>query len=328
MTKERIIWIDWAKTIGIMIVVFCHIPQYNTMVKQFLCTMEMPLFFILSGYLHNSNRSLQTNVHKYWKSLVIPYILFQFIFYPYFYIRKTFDGEDVNGIYNGFIKPILGCLFGTPIDGTTWFIYALIIMKLLMDLASSKKSILLIYILISVFTTYLISNDHIYNISFAIDSFFMYFPFFILGWEIKHNDMFRKIKNVNRLAFCMISFFILLLCLLIILLNPSFPYIIQIFNIYISGTLGSAVVIALCICIHKSNKFIYVISNGTIILLGLHWMFIGTFNYVLEKSIHINNILYNTAEAALIVLFITLANYFIILFCNKHFKIILGGRSM
>ena len=50
--NNRINWIDWAKTIGIMIVVFCHIPQYNTLEKEFMSSFQMPLFFFLSGYLH------------------------------------------------------------------------------------------------------------------------------------------------------------------------------------------------------------------------------------------------------------------------------------
>lgn len=53
MKNKEIVWIDWAKSIGILIVVLCHTPQYNTFEKAFLFSLQMPLFFFLSGYLYS-----------------------------------------------------------------------------------------------------------------------------------------------------------------------------------------------------------------------------------------------------------------------------------
>ena len=51
-TREN--WIDWAKTIGILLVVMGHLDtslvEANTLISAF----HMPLFFVISGYLSNN----------------------------------------------------------------------------------------------------------------------------------------------------------------------------------------------------------------------------------------------------------------------------------
>ena len=47
----RIIWMDYAKAVGIALVVFAHMPsRFAGIIFLF----HMPLFFILSGYLYKS----------------------------------------------------------------------------------------------------------------------------------------------------------------------------------------------------------------------------------------------------------------------------------
>lgn len=53
-TQHRIIWIDWAKTILIVLVCVGH---YNPPVvqKQLIWGCHIPAFFIISGYLYHPN---------------------------------------------------------------------------------------------------------------------------------------------------------------------------------------------------------------------------------------------------------------------------------
>jgi fucose 4-O-acetylase-like acetyltransferase len=329
MENKRIHWIDWAKTIGIMIVVFCHVPQYNTLLKQFFCSMQMPLFFMLSGYLHKIPNNMNDSIRKYWRTLIIPYMLFQFIFYPYYFIRGLADGDNLNGFYNAVIKPFVQCVWGIPIDGITWFIYALIIMKLLIDLvnkAKIKNTIVTLYCLISICLAYFIWKDDKVNINFTIDSFFNFFPFFILGYTLRKNKYLAKANESNIITNFTIAIISIALSLMILILSSGMPYIIQRINFYLLGIIGSLVIVALSICINKGNRLIYTISYGTIIILGIHWMFIGLTNFVLERIMHIKDIIYNIPESIIIVFCITFINYFIIQFCKKYFPIILGGR--
>lgn|SRR5574344_384104 len=328
---KRIVWIDWAKTIGIMIVVFCHVPQYNTLEKHFLFTMQMPLFFMLSGYLHKVPNAFNDSIKKYWKTLIIPYLLFQLIFVPYFLVREYFDGQNLSDYYHFILLPILKCFLGTPLDGPTWFLYALLIMKMLADCAIRsyfRYIIIFLFCLVSIFISSLFNSDDITNISFTIDSMFDFLPFFFLGYFIKnaHNNFFSISDGENIIINILRAILLLVASLLILVYQPQ-GYVYNRLVFYSVGILGSFVVIDICKCF-TPKYFIEVLSKGTIVILGLHWMFIGFFNILFEKFLHIGHgILYSTFQTVIIVSFITFVNYFIIIFCKKNFNIILGGRK-
>lgn len=333
-SQDRIVWIDWAKAIGIMIVVFCHVPQFNTLEKQLLCSFQMPLFFYLSGYLHKVPDTWKVALKKYWKTLVIPYLLFQPIFYPYWLVQKSQqEGLLISNVADSFVKPFLNCFIGIPIDGITWFLVALLIIKIIADLiyrCRYANYIALLVCIISMYVSYVFNADHRINVTYAIDSMFDFLPFFFLGYVIKQ---YKKKNNINDLfhsketiKYALSGVILIIVSLIIIVYQPD-EYNIQRVTFYILGIMGLYFSIFLCRCIPSNNKIILTISKGTIILLGLHWMFIGTTNFFLEKFLHINGtIMYSTFEATVLVIAITLANYFIILFCERHFRIILGGR--
>lgn len=49
---NRLNWIDWAKTIAILFVVFGHIPEKNgSFGIYYTYLFHMPLFFFISGFL-------------------------------------------------------------------------------------------------------------------------------------------------------------------------------------------------------------------------------------------------------------------------------------
>lgn len=50
MTKERILWIDVAKGIAIVLMIIGHTVQFGTPIRNFIFSFHMPLFFMLSGY--------------------------------------------------------------------------------------------------------------------------------------------------------------------------------------------------------------------------------------------------------------------------------------
>lgn len=195
--NKRIIWVDWAKALGIMIVVYCHTPQGDSFFKTFLCSFQMPLFFMLAGYLHSdSQKTIKDSIKKYWRTLIVPYILFQFIFYPYWLVqRHVQEGLVMTDYVDSVIKPFCQCLWGIPIDGVTWFIFALLLTKLIADMAlKSRFSTHIIIILCACSMTYawFIWQDGKLNISFTIYSLFNFFPFFFVGYYLKK---YKKIKD-------------------------------------------------------------------------------------------------------------------------------------
>lgn len=82
IANNRIKWIDYAKAIGIILVIIGHaISKYNlnlSVLEKFIYSMHMPLFFIISGYLFKWDSSINKKefIKKKVKRLILPYLLF------------------------------------------------------------------------------------------------------------------------------------------------------------------------------------------------------------------------------------------------------------
>lgn len=68
---ERINWIDTAKGYGIICVIIGHMATPG--MTAWIYSFHIPLFFFLSGYLFNSNYTLNVFLRHKFKSLFIPY---------------------------------------------------------------------------------------------------------------------------------------------------------------------------------------------------------------------------------------------------------------
>lgn len=329
--KTRFNWIDWAKTIGIFIVVLCHVPQYPTFEHAFFCSFQMPLFFFLSGYLHKNSDTFGDALKKYWTTIIVPYLLFQIIFYLYWYIAQKYDGHDVSTLYTAFMLPLLKCLVGIPINGVTWFLAALLIIKLYANFILSKPyrvKLTIISCVIVIIVRYLMymNNDDV-KISFAIDSMLIFLPFFFLGYFTKSCATFNCILKMKWILYMstIISLLILSTLLIIDCESPIGTFLL----FYLKGISGSLFIICLCMILNNiQSNIIYTISNGTILIFGIHWMFIGSFNFFLKQISEIHTeIHYPTPIALLIAGGIVWINYYLILLCKKYFPIILGYRK-
>lgn len=92
MATNRIDWIDAAKGIGILLVMFGHC-WLSAEYTYWLTAFHMPLFFILSGYTFSTKRPFTDFLHAKAKTLLIPYAAFA-LFYTVFYtlLSRTHGG--------------------------------------------------------------------------------------------------------------------------------------------------------------------------------------------------------------------------------------------
>ena len=224
------------------------------------------------------------------------------------------------------IMPFTQCFWGIPIDGPTWFIFALLITKLIADIAFKShfsKYFIFLACLFSIIGAYIIWQDDKLNISFAIDSLFNFFPFFFIGYYLKRLNLIKEEKQSKSLIKA--GIFLAISALLLSVNSNNYPF--QRISFYILGLSGSLFLINICKTFKNCPNFIQTTSIGNIVILGLHWMFIGTTNFILEKIFSIDDgIHYTEIEAIILVILITIANCIIIKFCQKHFKALLGYR--
>ena len=71
---HRINWIDWAKSIGISLVVTGHANHNNADVVPMIFMIHMPLFFVISGFLFKTESTLRELMIRSFRGLVIPYL--------------------------------------------------------------------------------------------------------------------------------------------------------------------------------------------------------------------------------------------------------------
>lgn len=91
--KQRIEWIDVAKGLGMILIVFYHIYgsfygwlNIEIYLKFFTCFF-MPLFFIISGFLaHPIKISKKDYIIKITKAYLLPIVIYGIVFYLLTYL--------------------------------------------------------------------------------------------------------------------------------------------------------------------------------------------------------------------------------------------------
>ena len=133
---KRLLWMDSAKALGIILVVLGHVPstfEYRWVIYLF----HMPLFFVLSGYLFKLATPREELVRSF-KSLMVPYFIYSFALFALWSIKyKTFS-----------MGLLLNIMFANQnAMGSTatslcplWFLVSLFIMRIFTSLMGWKKA--------------------------------------------------------------------------------------------------------------------------------------------------------------------------------------------
>lgn len=174
MERKRLLFIDIAKGIGIVLVVCSHTQAHDLMVWS--VGFFVPIFYFCSGYMTTSsslNCSIAQNIKKRARKLLIPYILFNILLLLYYrrwsitglygilYSRYSIFPLESENNYNLF-------LWG---NYPMWFITSLLVSYLLyyiLLLNKNKSLIIFIYLCL----TYILSQLPIL-LPWSIDTAFL-----------------------------------------------------------------------------------------------------------------------------------------------------------
>lgn len=334
---NRLNWIDWVKAIAISFVVFGHIPQIRgSFPVCFITQFHIPLFFFISGYLTKKEYLNKQTTKKYFHSLIIPYLCYNLIFYPYWVARYLI--ETPNHYWYDFLKPIIGTFMlqhSTPyyvsLNGVTWFISALLIMKCFLALANHLRYGKYIIILIVLFvlctaSLYCINEYERYVVDLPFVGFIRCFPFFVLGHLCRQKNYLPEKPNLKK------DLFMAILCLSASLMIFYFnrPYDITSYAIYfwclnITAIMG---IISLCRLMNNHmNSVILNISIGTLVIMGMHWMLIGVTNYSLESILKISDGNgYPWYIAILLTILFEAILYPLIILFSKKYPVMIGKK--
>jgi fucose 4-O-acetylase-like acetyltransferase len=321
--KERLNYIDYMKTSGIYLIVLGHMfPCPGT---NFIYSFSVPLFFFISGFLSYQNDSFNISLRKNFYSLIIPYLFINcisLIFVTFF--TPSFSWEK------SIIKPLLGVLIGAnqgkmsvcPITRPTWFIYTLFILRISLYFIPYKKKMLFLTVLFCISIAIVLNRLELPNL--ALFNCFSVAPLFILGIFCRKNIHIIEMhaRKSNR-PLCIITTFSLLT-----LLSHYNGYVqcyahnygSNIILFYINAVLGIYMLFLVTAYFNNlSFKWNKTISQGTILILGFHYLFIIFLNEIYKTN--------NLGITMLYALFIIIIFIPIIQFIHNYFPWIIGKKA-
>ena len=315
------------------VVVFCHLPQQgDTFYAQYLGAVILSSFFFVSGYLKKPLATQKESLNKYGYSLLIPYIIYNVIYYPYWFAKFYIEHGGIT--IADCIKPITGTLmfqlnsnFSCELNGVTWFLPALFLMHLITDVCNRQKHGKAIMLIITIITIILYGANKYYNFApyLTFIGFVRCICFFFMG------NLFQKagyLKVLSTKKDILIGTSTLLLSIAIFywhihedcfILHIILYYVVNIFSVY-----G---IIYLCRSINNlKNKAITTISIGTMLIFGIHRILIGFFDFGFEKFLHIADITYNWYECIILAIVIEIILLPIIIYSQRQYPILLGHK--
>lgn len=206
--------------------------------------------------------------------------------------------------------------------GICWFIYTLILLKVLYQYFSPKKLFYELGVL-SLFLAYILNNNDFNLPSFiyepnSIISVFIAYPFYAFGIYL------RKYKtSLNSINGKKYMWGIFVISFIFFLISSHYNDYVWMYKCYygrnlflflLSGIFGTCCVFVLAKLLGRTSKIILIISKGTIIILGFHMYFIKIYRAFFQNS-YVDFIV----AAIIIIFFIPM----IILF-NNYFPLIIG----
>lgn len=322
--KQRINWIDWAKSFCMFLVILghTHICTSQNIIIHIIYSFHIPLFFFLSGLLCKDDISIRS-IKKDSVSLLFPYLFYGMIGLA---IPYPIHQSEL-------IHYLAKLIFGTDASiGAIWFLPAIFICKQI------GKMIFYIhrlyrqtYYLLLCLSFLLVIIAHEYSLPFFFGSALCGLPFFIMGHE------FMKFYHASphlplSLLLGIIAFITIVLSVLTRLHEPPVlaicSYGDSIWLYYANAISGiamvtfSSILLDKCIC-----QFVYVTSYGSIVTLWAHGVVLSFFNYYMYKLIGIEVEAYHVWQAFVYAIITYICCYYIIIIVNRYLPKPFGLRG-
>lgn len=334
--KERINWIDWSKALAVCTVVFCHLPQSQEwFYYRYLQSVIIVIFFFLSGYLKKDRGSGKENWKKYWHRLIIPYLLYNTIVYPYWLVKYYMLNGGMPDIFTAF-KPILGALlfehenaFCEPLNGPLWYLPAILIMHVTIDICRKTKHqhIIMISLCIFSFILYAANKYWYFSPNLTPMGLMRNLPYYYLGYVLGQHQLFRTIMLRHDLISCILCFSASILFfawhLFAFHTDQHLLHIVLFYPVNIGFLFG--ILYGCKVLNNIKHSAITNLSIGTLVVIGLHVPIISITNYIIERQLRLTSVIcYNWYEASLLSILIIIVMYPIILFAKRYAKSLIG----
>lgn len=211
MCSNRIEYIDFAKAVGIILVIVGHCSWKNSIpyLTETIYSFHMPLFFILSGFFIKPMK-ISDSLQKYSKAYLLPYAITTLLCLAVTFIFSVFYESNLNAadiIRDWLVRSIFSSgsasgseLFAnTPIIGAIWFLPALFWSCLFYSIAlryfSSENRVLFVILLFVL--SYL--SIKVLRLPFSIQAGVSAIVFLETGHLIRKYDVIERLSSRTSL---------------------------------------------------------------------------------------------------------------------------------
>lgn len=193
---KRLEFVDLAKGFGMLMVIYLHITiNYPSEANiyagsrwdNFVHTMFMPIFFILSGYFFSARRPFGEWIVKKAKRLVVPFVMFYLLTYCLNVVLVTFLGVNLK---SGFSYSDIFVVFHKDVypNSAIWFLLALFWASLILYgiMKASAKLWVQTMLVLASFAIGVALDKTGTNIPLYVDTAFTATIFVFTGYLLKH----------------------------------------------------------------------------------------------------------------------------------------------
>ena len=326
---ERINWIDWAKALAVMTVVFCHLPQSQEwFYYRYLQACTITIFFFLSGYLKKDRSNDKENWKKYWHALILPYIIYNVLVYPYWLVKYYMLNGGMPDFFSA-LKPIFGALLFEhensvcePLNGPLWDLPAILLMHVIIDLCHKTKYThqIMIGLCILSFFLYAANKQWEYVHAMTPVGIFRRLPYYYIGYIMGRSGMFNFLCFYKNMIGCLILIPLSILFFYWHLFEgKTIPHVLLFYPFNLCFLFGFLYGCKLLSTI--KTDIIINISIGTLLIIGLHFPIIGIYNYLTGYTC------YQWYEALPTALLVTAILYPLILFTKHRAPLLIGKKT-
>ncbi len=302
MNKKRLVWLDMAKGIGILLVIYCHTCREFTVINQWICSFFMPMFFISGGYTYKHKKNfLLANI----KRILLPYYFWGFAGVFFTLASGIADGTLKN---LNFVDYFLDLILGVSMENyPLWFLCAFFVTKTLFDIIQHSIEMLkkhgeTVCLFLEMFAVvaitvlgFVISMQKISGFTvFRADTGMIMLPFFYIG---KYISVWNKKVDLSVPAVAIGAAVLLVLNIItgvywngLVSVNSN-EYG-NVLAFYISSITGSLFVFAFCILLEKVkyiSEFVAWFGKNSMEIMCTHALVLRVlavcFIYILKFSV-------------------------------------------
>ncbi len=320
---NRIEWIDSLKGFGVLAVMFYHHVGISGLLKDYLISFNVPLFFIVYGYLFSCKKY---NIFVLFKKIAYPYFLFSIISIVVWLVinRENQSADDINNIFLGVAYGV-GSHPWLSFNIALWFLPCLFVSSLIFNEIKIHIIRKFYLFLPAIFLSAVACNLIPFRLPWGIDIAPMAILFIMIGYIIRQNNFDKFLSSRSILDILIVT---ALISYLVISINGHVGMSYRNYGnsfLFVLGALSGT------LFFYTISKFysglLSVVGRHSLILFAMHLPIYSLINLIFIDLLKLQIDLYQPYIAAVYVALTTSLLVSLSIYSKKYFQSLIKNKA-